>query len=122
LVYSAASLLFVVAGFVMVLSREATTADVIAGTCGILFFGVGAADEEPPRKRRHVYKLTAVTLSRMPGVEVQTVAHALDSRDRLHGFTLAAAEDLAQLLRKLHPVLQRRAPALGDRLRFPHRL
>ena len=42
LVYSAASLLFVVAGFFIVLSKEATTADVIAGTCGILFFGVGA--------------------------------------------------------------------------------
>ena len=42
LVSSAASLLFVVAGFFVVLRKEATIADVIAGTCGILFFGVGA--------------------------------------------------------------------------------
>ncbi len=41
LIYSAASLLFVVAGVVVVLKNGTTTGDVIAGACGILFFGVG---------------------------------------------------------------------------------
>jgi hypothetical protein len=41
LIYSAASLLFVVAGVFVVLKKGATTGDVIAVACGILFFGVG---------------------------------------------------------------------------------
>ena len=41
LIYSASSFLFVVAGVVVVLKKGATTGDVIAGACGILFFGVG---------------------------------------------------------------------------------
>ena len=41
LIYSAASLLFVVAGVFVVLKKGSSTADVIAGACGILFFGVG---------------------------------------------------------------------------------
>jgi len=41
LIYSAASLFFVVAGAFVVLQKEATTGDVIAGAFGILFFGLG---------------------------------------------------------------------------------
>ncbi len=41
LIYSAASLLFVVAGVLVVLEKGSTTNDVIAAACGILFFGVG---------------------------------------------------------------------------------
>lgn len=41
LLYSAGCFLFVVAGVLVVLKRGATTADVVAGTFGILFFGIG---------------------------------------------------------------------------------
>jgi transposase InsO family protein len=46
--------------------------------------------------------------------------HSMKS-DAVHGFTCAAVRARAAP-ETLHPVLQRRAPALADRLRFPHRL